>query len=119
MNARTAEGYAAYASALRAAGVAAVTAPSGAAYARAFADGRGALGPASRFSCLYHHAGDACVPDGPGLGGHPSPLGTYLIALTMSAAVFRQSPLGVRWAPAGVSHGDAVWARRLAHGAGL
>jgi hypothetical protein len=40
---------------------------------------------ASLFSCLYHHSGSAeaaaappCIIDGMGLGGHPSPLGSYL-----------------------------------------
>ena len=35
--------------------------------------------------------------------GHPSPLGTYLIACTFVASMLRLSPVGLAWAPDGVS----------------
>jgi len=54
------------------------------------------------FSCLYNHNTPSsqaapCLIDGMGLGGHPSPLGSYLNALVIFAQLFHQphhSPLG-------------------------
>ena len=45
----------------------------------------------------------SCALDVYGLGGHPSPLGTYLIACTFVAAVLGRSPVGIAWAPPGVT----------------
>jgi hypothetical protein len=63
------------------------------------------LDPTSLFSCLYHNkiknspgnaadsnvgARSACAIDGMGTGGHPSPLGSYLVACVLYGAIFHQ-----------------------------
>ena len=95
-----------------------VTVPCGRAFELVYNGTRHPLADDSLFSCLYHHGGarpraqlpserssrgDSCTLDEYGLGGHPSPLGTYLIACTFVAALLKQSPVGITWAPDGVT----------------
>ena len=133
MTTRTSEGYRAYAAILRGAPAGRSAAstgellivPAGRAFELLYNSSAAPLASNSTFSCLYHHAlagGSAnCTLDSFGLGGHPSPLGTYLIACTFVATLLRQSPVGVPWAPEGVSDAQRDLmqrvAERAAHGA--
>tara|TARA_B110001452_G_C15147790_1_gene399547 strand:- start:168 stop:1007 length:840 start_codon:yes stop_codon:yes gene_type:complete len=117
MTAKTTEGYEQYAAVLSKAAPAAspapIIVPAGRAFELVYKSTDDPLSNTSLFSCLYHHSGTTvedgggggggCVLDGYGLGGHPSQLGTYLIACTFVAAVLGQSPVGISWAPDGVS----------------
>lgn len=129
MNGATGRGYEAYAAVLREAGVAEapVVVPCGLAFEIVFNDTADPLSNTSIFSCLYHHSAPAdgglverepssyeCVLDGAGLGGHPSPLGTYLIACTFLAVLLGQSPVGIAWAPDGVSEAHRRYAQEVA-----
>ena len=132
MNAQTARGYQDYASVLVAAGArhAPVVVPAGRAFELIY-NGSAAppLSANSTFSCLYHHhtasragsssnfdsdGGAGCTLDGFGLGGHPSPLGTYLIACTFVAALLGQSPVGVAWAPEGLTEEERDLMQKVA-----
>ena len=129
MTRRTTEGYEAYASVLRKAvptSPAPIIVPAGRAFELVFnASEKGPLANSSLFSCLFHHSssdgelveqrsGEDCVLDEYGKGGHPSPLGTYLIACTFVAAMLRQSPVGIAWAPDGVSDARRDLMQRIA-----
>jgi hypothetical protein len=65
----------------------------------------------------YHHSATStdCTLDGAGLGGHPSPAGSYLIACVMVGATLQQSVVGIEWAPPGVSPEYRDFLQRVAH----
>jgi hypothetical protein len=112
MNRLTGRGYAKYAGTLKAAGEDALLVPCG----RAFELVHNATNGTGRFACLYNNKGDAgCTIDGAGKGGHPSPLGTYLIACIFATAIHGQTTVGVGWAPKGVSKADAAYMQAIAH----
>ena len=119
MSRLTAEGYTLYSQALRAAGVNVSTARCGDAWARLHTAAAPApLDNSTIFSCLYNHGTPSsqappCLIDGMGLGGHPSPLGSYLNALVIFAQLFGRSPLGV-WAPAAISTADKAAVQQAA-----
>ena len=123
MNRKTAEGYQYYRNVLArgaGSGEPPLIVPCGRAYELTYNLSNASTSPSSLFSCLYHSNLPAstprhCILDGAGKGGHPSPLGTYLIACTFAAAIHRQSPIGARWAPAGVSAAERDLMQRIAH----
>jgi hypothetical protein len=56
------------------------------------------------FSCLYNHdAGNSCVLNAAGDGGHPSELGTYLISCIMFGTIHGRTPKDLAWAPDSIS----------------
>jgi hypothetical protein len=85
-------------------------APCGRAFELVYNISKEPLEPESLFSCLYHSkvktssdnrvasaatdlnavARPACAIDGMGTGGHPSPLGSYLVACVLYATMFKQ-----------------------------
>lgn len=109
MNERTTNGYRAYAAILdnqndETPSSRALIAPAGRAFALVYNASSRPADPASNFSCLYHHAetndsGQDCTLDGAGLGGHPSPEGSYLIAAVMVGTIHRKSVVGAKWIP--------------------
>lgn len=126
MTARTTAGYRSYADTLTAGGLSPRIAPAGKAFEIVHNASSNPTGITSNFSCLYNHAdavqssdlsvastgvddgvvrsrsGTNCTLDGAGLGGHPSVLGTFLIAATMAGVVHGQRTASVGWAPEGV-----------------
>eukprot|EP00035_Acanthoeca_spectabilis_P003506 m.93673 g.93673 ORF g.93673 m.93673 type:complete len:319 (-) comp12164_c0_seq1:61-1017(-) len=126
MTARTTAGYRSYADTLTAGGLSPRIAPAGKAFEIVHNASSDPTGITSNFSCLYNHAdavlssdlsaastgvgggvvrsgsGPNCTLDGAGLGGHPSILGTFLIAATMAGVVHGQRTASVEWAPEGV-----------------
>jgi len=105
MTRRTSEGYLAYAAALEEEAPASPSAapplivPAGRAFELVYCSCDEPLAKGSLFSRLYHHTGGVLDE----ANGHPSPLGTYLIACTFVASMLRLSPVGLAWAPDGVS----------------
>lgn len=74
---------------------------------------------------MYHHDAQSaaaaaghgetnCTLDSAGLGGHPSPLGSFVIAAVMASVLHGESPVGVTYAPAGISPEDRDWALGIA-----
>ena len=96
MTALTTLGYQLYGTALRSAGVSVRVAPVGRAYELVYNESSAPLAPGSPFDLLYH-TGAA------GVGGHPSPLGTYLIANVFFAVLSGKPPQQATWRPSGIS----------------
>ena len=131
MNRKTTAGYEHYAKVLQGSGgieggglgVPTIIAPCGRAFELVYNSSESPAGLASNFSCLYHHSltdgytpgEQRCKLDAAGKGGHPSLLGTYLIACVFVATIHRQSPVGVAWAPLGISAPEQAFAQRVAH----
>lgn len=126
MTAATTAGYKKYAAALDPTRTTVVTAPCGRAFSLAYFAESDPLASNSRFSrlfhqgqfsCLYHHDHDAnvdCTLSEFGKGGHPSLLGTYMIASVFFATIHKQSPIGLSWAPAGLSASDITAVQHFA-----
>ena len=122
MNGETAQGYEMYRDALVSAGVNASVARCGWAWETVYnASEPAPLDNTTTFSCLYNnHAADKgaggvpqCLIDGMGLGGHPSPLGSYLNACVIFAQLFGKSPVGL-WAPSILAKADAALVQHVA-----
>lgn len=119
MSKLTAQGYALYSQTLQASGVNVSTARCGDAWRHLHTLAAPTpLDNHTIFSCLYNHNTPAsqappCLIDGMGLGGHPSPLGSYLNALVIFAQLFDHTPVGV-WAPAGITAADKAAVQQAA-----
>lgn len=107
----TAEGIDDYAGALAPRPV--LTAPAGKAFGLIEAAG------GSRFCCLYTSTKteSGCTINAEGVGGHPSLLGSYLVACVLYGTIFDESPEQLTWAPSGLSFQDADAARTAAYAA--
>ena len=107
MTRRTTEGYEDYATALHAHGIHTVVAPCGKAYEIIYNETKSPLSSGSRFDALYH-TGSA------GIGGHPSVLGTYLIANVMFSALYSKSSVGLPFVPQGIDAAEAKYLQGVA-----
>ena len=122
MTRRTSEGYVAYAAALKEEAPASPSAapplivPAGRAFELVYNSCHEPMAKGSLFSRLFNHI-DGVLDE---TSGHPSPLGTYLTACTFVASMLRQSPVGLAWAPNGVSDAQRdqmqMFAQRAAAG---
>lgn len=118
MTSLTTSGYDKYAAAIH--GVPVRVAPAGRAFELSFsAAGPEPLANTTSFTCLYHHdeSSTSCALDGAGLGGHPSTLGTYMIACVFFGTIHGRSPVGLSWAPPGLLAQDIAAVQNWAHDA--
>ena len=139
MTARTTHGYQMYAGALGNGGARTVSAsshrgptetlrspliaPCGMAFELVYNSTTDPMSIHSTFSCLYNHiiqpnasAGvKNCTLSGAGHGGHPSLLGSYLIAAVFYGTIFNRTPMNVSWAPVGISDSDRTFVQQIAH----
>lgn len=108
MNALTTKGYQMYNDALQTTmgNVTVLTAPCGRAFERAFQAAEDALDGSCFFSRLYS-AQDHW--------GHPSLLGSYLIANVFFGVIHGRSPRNLTWAPEGISAVDVATVQQWAH----
>ena len=123
MNQRTTAGYEGYARSLTPAGAEnrPLVAPCGRAFEIVYNESTQPLDPSSVFSCLYHYgldmqqaAGRSCHIDALGKGGHPSVLGSYLVACVLYGTIFDRHPIGLDWRPFGMSLDDRELMQKVA-----
>jgi len=116
MTAATSAGYHQYAAAFSVGRV--LTAPCGRAFELVYRAMRGdPLSISNRFACLYNHkvTEEGCAINKAGMEGHPSVLGTYMVACVFFGTIHGLSPKGLLWAPDELSVEMIEAAQNFAH----